>query len=75
MNRALNEWTTGTNSSAGHDRSEEIAWLQDPPKAARGKWVALVGGEAVAMAKKLEDVMETLDSMVLPKPPLIHQVG
>lgn len=40
----------------------EIAWLEDPPAEARGKWVALVGSELVGMAKSLADLMQQLEA-------------
>jgi hypothetical protein len=54
---------------------EEFAWLKSPPEWAYGKWVALVGSEAVAVADTLAEVDEILSSKTLAKTPLIHHVG
>lgn len=53
---------------------EEFEWLKNPPEWAHGKWVALVGSEAVAAADTLAEVVETLRSKKLPKTPLIHRI-
>ena len=53
---------------------EEFEWLRHPPRWARGKWVALVGREAVAVADTLAAVMDSIRSMDLPKKPLVHRV-
>jgi hypothetical protein len=58
----------------GAGTSQELDWLRDPPQWARGKWVALAGREAVASAETLPDLVERLDSMELPKEPLVHRV-
>lgn len=41
---------------------EEFGWLKDPPEWARGKWVALIGSEAVASADTLDELMELVGS-------------
>ena len=53
---------------------EEFEWLRDPPAWAYGKWVALVGREAVAVADTLAEVMDTIRSADLPKKPLVHHL-
>lgn len=53
---------------------EEFAWLADPPKWARGKWIALVDSEAVASADTLAEVLESLRTMTLAKRPLVHRI-
>ena len=74
MNRGLNEWTATTRPTDEPDRSEEFEWLRDPPEAARGKWVALVGSEMVASADTLVAVMESVESMNLSTIPLVHRI-
>ncbi len=54
---------------------EELAWLADPPEWARGKWVALVGNEAVAAADTLAEVLESLRTKDLAKRPLVHRIA
>lgn len=54
--------------------TEEFNWLRDPPEWARGKWVALVGSEAVAAADTLAEVLETVRSLDLPKRPLAVRI-
>lgn len=53
---------------------DEFEWLRRPPEWARGKWVALVGKEAVAVADDLTDLVESLKTMDLPKRPLVHRI-
>jgi hypothetical protein len=53
---------------------EEFEWLRNPPEWAYGKWVALVGREAVAVADTLAEVMDTIRSADLPKKPLVHHL-
>jgi hypothetical protein len=74
LNRGLNEWTVRRRPASGQGRSEEFEWLRNPPESARGKWVALVGGEMIAAGEALADVLELLKSMDLPKSPLVHRV-
>jgi len=53
---------------------EEFEWLRHPPEWARGKWVALVGSEAVAVGDTLKEVAESVRSQNLPKRPLVHRI-
>ena len=54
---------------------EEFAWLRDPPDWAYGKWVALIGAEAVAVADTAAEIREILKSITLPRPPLVHHIS
>ena len=56
-------------------RREEFAWLRNPPEWAYGKWVALLGSEAVAVADTLAEVLEILNSKTLPRQPLVHRIA
>lgn len=56
------------------DRSEEYAWLRDPPREYRGKWVALIRREVVAAADDLLDLIGSLEGKTFSRPTLIHQV-
>jgi hypothetical protein len=56
-------------------RGEEFTWLKDPPEWAWGKWVALIGCEAVAVADTLAEVLEILNSKTLSKQPLVHRIA
>lgn len=53
---------------------EEFDWLKDPPEWARGKWVALVGAEAVATADTLDELMQALTSRDDPGAPLAVRI-
>jgi len=53
---------------------EEFEWLKKTPEWAAGKWVALVGSEAVASADGHDELMETLATMDLPKLPLVVRI-
>ena len=63
-------------SSKGPERStdEEYRWLQNPPDWAHGKWVALIGHEAIASADTLAELTESLKTKDLPQRPLVHRV-
>lgn len=52
----------------------EFDWLLTPPAWAHGKWVALLGTEAVASADTLVELAEILESMDLPQKPLVHRI-
>ena len=53
---------------------EEFEWLKGTPEWAAGKWVALVGAEAVASSDSHDELMETLATMDLPKLPLVVRI-
>ncbi len=55
--------------------SDEIDWLTDPPESARGRWVALIGRQVVAMADSARELKETLRSLDLAQRPLVHRVA
>lgn len=55
-------------------RAAEFAWLRDPPDWAHGKWVALVGGQAVAAAESLEEVADLIQGRSFARTPLVHRV-
>lgn len=58
----------------GVDRSSEFHWLKTKADAYRGKWVALAGEDLVSCAGSLKDLLAQLDSLQLPREPLIHHV-
>ncbi len=60
----------------GNERTTtaEFDWLRSPPDWARGKWVALLGKEAVASADTLVELAEILKPMSLPQKPLVHRI-
>ncbi len=62
-NQGLNEWQATTQPANGHNRTEEFAWLRNPPEPACGKLVALVGSEVVAAADTMAELGELLKSM------------
>lgn len=55
-------------------RAREFEWLRHPPEWARGKWVALVDSEAVAVGDTLREVAESVRSQNLSRRPLVHRV-
>lgn len=59
----------------GPKRTKEFAFLRDPPEWAYGKWVALIEGQAVAIADTLAEVMESLESKTFDRLPLVHRIG
>jgi hypothetical protein len=74
MNRALNEWQVRTRPATGRDTTEELDWMRNPPASARGKWVALIGSEMIAVSEDPVELMESLRSKNLPKNPLVIRV-
>ncbi len=55
-------------------RREELEWLRHPPEWARGKWVALVGSDTVAVGDTLKEVTDSVRTQELAKQPLVHRV-
>ncbi len=55
-------------------RRKELEWLRQPPEWARGKWVALVGSEAVAVGESLKEVADAVRAQELANQPLVHRV-
>ncbi len=53
----------------------ESEWLDNPPDDARGKWVALIGSELVAMADSVDELMQSLASKKLKMIPLVHHLA
>jgi hypothetical protein len=53
---------------------EELEWLKKTPDWVAGKWVALVGSEAVASADGHDELMEALATMDLVKLPLVVRI-
>ena len=53
---------------------DEFEWLRKAPDWARGKWVALIGREVVAMADSLKEVVDTISGLDLQRRPLVHRV-
>ncbi len=58
----------------GPNREEEFEWLRHPPGWARGKWVALVGSEAIAVGDTLKEVAESARSRRPSRRPLVHRI-
>ncbi len=54
--------------------NEELEWLSRPPDWARGKWVALIGKEAVAVSENLAELAASVRQMNLPREPLVHRI-
>ena len=55
--------------------SAEIEWLKDPPREARGKWIALIGSKLVGMADSAEELMASLRSRKLEQLPVVQYVA
>lgn len=56
------------------DRSQEYEWLKTEGQKYRGRWVALEGNSLLASAPTLRDLRETLKTIALANPPLLHRV-
>ena len=63
------------NPSAEPSTDDEIAWLTDPPDSARGRWVALLGRQVVAMADSVRELKAALRSLDSKQKPLVHRVA
>ncbi len=73
--RILAPGTATSNPFVQATAAAESEWLDNPPDEARGKWVALIGSELVAMADSVEDLMESLKSRNPQKLPLVHRLA
>jgi len=58
----------------GRSLRDEYRWLKSPPDEYRGRWVALIGEEVVAVADTLAKLREVLPSN-LERTPLVVQVS
>lgn len=73
--RILNDGTASVAAEGPQpSRSEEFEWLRHPPRAVRGKWVALVGNKLVGAAETLAELAESLKSKSFARTPLVHRV-
>ncbi len=61
-------------SASEPSRERELKWLRQPPESARGKWVALLGGELIGAPETLVELEESLRSIDLAKPALAHHI-
>lgn len=66
--RVLNDGKASSNPYVQPTATAEFEWLDDPPEEARGKWIALVGSELVAMADCLDELMAALKTRNLQRP-------
>lgn len=56
------------------DRSREYAWLKAHANEYRGRWVALLGDNVVAVASSLRGLREALRDSSLAGSPLVHRL-
>lgn len=56
------------------DRTEDIRWLDTHWQEYRGQWVALLGGELLAYAASLKDVLAKLGERSVGKRALLHRI-
>lgn len=75
LNRFLDLSEAKPNPTVEPSTEDEIAWLSDPPDSARGRWVALVGRQVVAMTDSIRELKVALRSLDLNQKPLIHRVA
>ncbi len=73
--RVLNDGRATANPWIQDTAAAEIAWLDDPPAVARGKWVALIGGELVGMADSAEELVDSLAAKNLSQLPVVQYVA
>jgi hypothetical protein len=57
------------------DPALDIQWLQEHGRGYPGQWVALCGGELLAHAASLQDVLSTVKKNEWRKPTLLHYIG
>ena len=60
LHRTLNEGRSFARPGTGRDLRAEYAWLRDPPKEYRGRWVALIGEAIVGSAETLQELQASL---------------
>ncbi len=73
LHRTLNEGRSSARPGTGRDLRPEYAWLRDPPKQYRGRWVALIGEAIVGSAESLEELLASLPPQ-LDQTPLAIQI-
>jgi len=73
--RVLNDGVATPDPYVQPTAAAESEWLDHPPEEARGKWVALIGGELVGMADTVDELMESLASKDLKLIPLVHHLA
>lgn len=56
------------------ERTSEYSWLTSHASAYRGKWVAVVGGELIASAASLKELLQSVKSAGRENEALIHRV-
>lgn len=56
------------------DRSREYRWFRQNWHNYRGQWVALDGDQVLASARTLKELRETLKTLNLARPPLVHRL-
>lgn len=73
--RTLEEGKATANPWSQETASAESAWLDDPPEEARGRWVALIGGELVGIGDSAEEVIATVTSKQLEQLPVVQYIA
>ena len=73
--RILSDGKATANPWSQETAAAEIAWLDDPPAEARGKWVALIGAELIGMADSAEALVESLAGKKLNQLPVVQYVA
>ena len=53
----------------------EIEWLENPPEEARGKWVALIGRDLVAMADSPQELRTVLQDKKFDQYPVVQHLA
>jgi hypothetical protein len=56
------------------DRRSEISWIAENRQTYKGKWVALMGDQLIAMADDLKTLLDDLRERQLEEAPLIHRL-
>lgn len=73
--RILNDGKATPSPVVEPTATAESEWLDNPPEQARGKWVALIGSELIAMADSMDELTGALKSKKLIQPPLVHHLA
>jgi hypothetical protein len=74
LSRFLDQRGATPNTTVESTTDDEIDWLANPPENARGRWVALIGRQVVAMADSIRELKQALQSLDLPQAPLVHHI-
>ena len=64
--------TVRSSAALDVDRTKDFQWLKENATKYSGSWVAIYEGELVVDSRSLDELLEGVRSLVLPRAPLVH---